>query len=194
MNIVSGNCIRVFIKDENRLYKPIAYEMETNINVNIDYDNVYQMEDDDVGVYEKRIDWDISGSSLVEEDPKMLDYILNNDLVYIVIGVIPEGSQELPEYGYVGRAYFTNIEVSANTGEVCEYQYELAGYGPLKRGRISDLDPDIPIDFTDDRTIPEFEFTDNEGSFPLDIDNDYEIADLVNPNELPYRVKIERIE
>lgn len=192
--IISGNSINLFIKQGNT-YKSIAHSTTFSLEIKLEYEEVKSKDDEDVyyGVKPTNIYWELEGESLIVDDEDILmAKMMNNEKLRIIYGVVDDGAT-LPDYGYIGDCYITNLELQATTGEMATYAYTLNGCSKLRYGQITDSDEGPTIVFGD-KTTPTLSFSSSTSSQSYNSNNDYDIGTINNPAGLPLKYKITKIQ
>lgn len=191
---IAGNCINLFIKDEDT-YKTIAHSTVFSLKIDGDTSQVKSKDDSDnfEDVKVNNLTWEIEGeSTVVKDDDTLFDLIISAKPITICYGLVDEGEQTPPSVGYIGKCLLTNLELVASTGDKPTYNYTLLGCSALVYGNIEDVTPDGVIEYSTKET-PLLDFSYNESSSEVNEDNDYTIADLENPNDLPIKFKVTKI-
>lgn len=194
-NIIIGNCINLYYKNGQNWSK-IAESTTFSLQIEINTNQVKSKDDEDdfYGVHPKNIYWELSGQSLVaDDDETLINIILNHEKIFIGYGIISEGQETAPEYGYMGYCWLTSLEVDAPTGDKATYRYTLKGASPLTYGQIAVPDPTQPIPFSS-KTTPSLSFEESQVEHEENVLNEYTLPDLVNPLSVPVKYKLTKIE
>lgn len=194
-NIIIGNCINLYYKNGQNWSK-IAESTTFSLQIEINTNQVKSKDDEDdfYGVHPKNIYWELSGQSLVvDDDDTLFGIMTTGQKLFIGYGIISEGQETAPEYGYMGYCWLTSLEVDAPTGDKATYRYTLKGASPLTYGQIAVPDPTQPIPFSS-KTTPSLSFEESQVEHEENVLNEYTLPDLVNPLSVPVKYKLTKIE
>jgi len=192
-NPIKGNCINLFIKEGAHYYR-IAHSTVFTLNTDITTSQTMSKDSSSVfyGLRIGNVGWSISGESLiVDADTDLFDKMVSQEKLKVCYGIVAEGQPTPPQVGYIGYCYITDLSLQADTGDNAMYKYTLTGCSPLEYGNVDDPDAETPIDFIN-RTTPQLSFSAaggvcNEGDDP-------DLGMLLNPNNLPVRFTITKID
>lgn len=204
-DIISGNSLMLFIKDNNNNYTAIAYAKSHELEIESDTADVHSR------LHGKWTDLDIiSGSWTIscealytDESDKLFDIFEHQETVVCMFGLASnytesgiEGTDEswAIANGYRGKAYITNLEINANSGEAATFTVDLEGTSPIKKVNVNDeedyVEPAAPT-----LSNPNIYFTESQGTAAGANNGYYSLSDytqLMNENNLPVRFIVDR--
>lgn len=192
MSQVKGDSLMIFLDDN---YKTMLYSQSHSLSISLTTKNV-QYHSTDRNTYPEAVlgFWEMTAEILCSETElaNMFDKMITRRKLVVMFGQATnyDGSENSDWHvglGYRGKAIITNIEVTANTGDVATISAVFTGTTSLAYCSYDDPFDVESQQYSPSKQDPNIYFDHDYDEVDYDPTNLYDISDLYNPNGLTIR-------